>query len=95
MIANNSPEKTHQEDADVLTTEEKLRDLILFNDDHNTFEHVIKSLMDVCEHDMLQAEQCSVIIHYNGKCVVKTGEYSRLDPMRNALIDRGLSAVIS
>jgi len=95
MTANNSPEKLHQEDSDVLTTEEKLRDLILFNDDHNTFEHVIKSLIDVCEHDTVQAELCTLIIHYNGKCVVKTGEYSRLDPMRNALIDRGLSAIIS
>ena len=68
--------------------------LILFNDDVNTFDHVIESLVEICRHDPLQAEQCAHIVHYKGKCAVKNGDYSRLEPMCVALLDRGLSAVI-
>ena len=75
--------------------EARVRELILFNDDVNTFEHVIDALVDVCEHDLLQAEQCTYIVHYNGKCSVKNGSYLRLKPMKEGLIDRGLSAVIN
>ncbi|MBK9542616.1 MAG: ATP-dependent Clp protease adaptor ClpS [Bacteroidetes bacterium] len=60
----------------------------------NTFDFVIEALIEVCNHDTLQAEQCTYIVHYNGKCVVKSGSYSDLNPMREALCDRGLSAVI-
>ena len=74
--------------------EARLRNLVLYNDDHNTFEFVIESLIDVCKHDPLQAEQCTYIVHYNGKCTVKNGSYLNLNPMRVALCDRGLSAVI-
>lgn len=74
--------------------EARVRELILFNDDENTFEHVIESLIDICEHDLLQAEQCTYIVHYNGKCSVKNGSYPKLKPMKEGLIDRGLSAVI-
>jgi len=70
------------------------RKLVLFNDEVNTFEHVINSLMDVCNHEILQAEQCTLIVHYNGKCEVKNGEYDKLEPMCVALLDRGLSAEI-
>jgi ATP-dependent Clp protease adaptor protein ClpS len=76
------------------TNEDKARGLILLNDDHNTFDFVIESLMEVCEHDILQAEQCTIIVHYNGKCTVKMGSYKKLNPLRTALTDRGLSAVI-
>lgn len=74
--------------------EVKLRDLILYNDDYNTFDFVIECLIDICKHDVLQAEQCTYIIHYNGKCTVKNGTYETLNPLRIALCDKGLSAVV-
>lgn len=70
------------------------KDLIIFNDDFNTFDHVIECLMHVCNHDIIQAEQCTLIIHHNGKCQVKRGEYEKLEPMCTALLERGLSAEI-
>ena len=74
--------------------EARVRDLILYNDDVNTFEHVIEALIDICEHDLIQAEQCTYIVHYSGKCSVKNGSYLKLKPLKEGLIDRGLSAVI-
>jgi ATP-dependent Clp protease adaptor protein ClpS len=68
--------------------------LVVFNDDVNTFDFVIDSLIEVCNHDRVQAEQCTFLIHYKGKCSVKDGEFSGLKPMCEALQDRGLSAVI-
>ena len=70
------------------------KNLIVFNDDVNTFDHVIESLIKVCKHDSLQAEQCTHIIHFNGKCEVKRGEYNRLEPMCTALLERGITAEI-
>lgn len=70
------------------------RDLIVFNDDVNTFDHVIDSLIKVCKHEVEQAEQCTYIIHYNGKCQVKRGAYEKLEPMCVALLERGISAEI-
>jgi ATP-dependent Clp protease adaptor protein ClpS len=70
------------------------RDLVVFNDDVNTFDHVIESLVKVCKHEVEQAEQCTWIIHYNGKCQVKRGEFEKLEPMCVALLDRGISAEI-
>ena len=69
-------------------------DLIVFNDDVNTFDHVIESLIKVCKHEVTQAEQCTWIIHYNGKCQVKHGSFEKLEPMCTALLDRGISAEI-
>lgn len=74
--------------------EARVRDLVLYNDDVNTFDFVIEALIEVCAHDTVQAEQCTYIVHYNGKCTVKNGPYTKLKPMRDALVDRGLSAVI-
>lgn len=71
-----------------------LSQLILFNDDVNTFDHVINMLVQVCDHDHIQAEQCAIIVHYKGKCTVKTGELKDLEPMCVALLDAGLSAEI-
>jgi ATP-dependent Clp protease adaptor protein ClpS len=68
--------------------------LIIHNDDHNTFDWVIQSLIDVCGHTNEQSEQLALLIHYKGKATVKTGEMEILKPMKDALIDRGLSAVI-
>jgi ATP-dependent Clp protease adaptor protein ClpS len=69
-------------------------DLIVYNDDVNTFDHVTDCLIDICEHEQQQAEQCTWIIHYNGKCQVKKGEYEELAAMCTALHDRGLSAAV-
>jgi len=71
-----------------------LKDLILYNDDVNTFDHVIDQLVKYCEHSMIQAEQCAWIVHNNGKCQVKRGEFDALKPLCEALLDQGLSAVI-
>ena len=70
------------------------KDLLIYNDEVNTFEHVIDSLVKVCKHETIQAEQCTWIIHYNGKCAVKKGEFESLKPMRDALCDRGIDAKI-
>lgn len=70
------------------------KDLIIYNDDYNTFDHVIESLIKVCEHEIVQAEQCTWIIHYNGKCAVKKGTMEKLTPLRRALSERGLDAKI-
>ena len=70
------------------------KDLIVYNDDVNTFDHVIDSLIKVCEHKPLQAEQCTWLIHYKGKCQVKRADFDTLEPMCTALLDRGISAEI-
>lgn len=69
-------------------------ELIVYNDDHNTFDWVIKCFMEICKHSMAQAEQLSLIVHYKGRAVVKVGSFDTLRPMKDALVDRGLSAVI-
>ena len=69
--------------------------LILFNDDFNTFDFVIESLVKVCKLDAIQAEQCTYLIHHKGKCDVKKGSYNKLKTMKDALIDRGLTAEIN
>ncbi len=73
---------------------EQLRDLILHNDNVNTFEFVIETLVEVCDQNPLQAEQCAFIVHHNGKCGVKKGIFEDLKPMCLALLDKGLSASI-
>ena len=69
-------------------------EIIVYNDDVNTFEHVINTLMKVCDHTAEQAEQCSIIVHYKGKCGVKSGDYSDLKPRCSKLLEAGLSAEI-
>ncbi len=69
--------------------------LVVLNDDYNTFEHVINTLIKVCKHSPEQAEQCTLIIHYKGKCSVKKGSYEELKPQRDAICDAGIGAVIS
>lgn len=68
--------------------------LLVYNDDHNTFDWVIKSFIDVLNHTFEQAEQLSLLIHLKGKAVVKTASKKELLPKKDALIERGLSAVI-
>jgi ATP-dependent Clp protease adaptor protein ClpS len=69
-------------------------EIVLFNDDVNTFDHVIDCLVKYCEHSPMQAEQCSYIVHYNGKCSVKKGGIQKLKPINQALIDQKLRAKI-
>jgi len=68
--------------------------LILHNDDHHTFNYVIKALIEVCEHGYEQAAQCTVITHYKGKCDIKKGDYRKLKSMKDALTERELNATI-
>lgn len=72
----------------------ELKDLMVFNDDVNTFEHVIETLIKVCKHTAEQAEQCTLLIHYKGKCAVKKGSYEELRPMREAICEVGIDAKI-
>ena len=72
----------------------KNNEIIVYNDDVNTFDHVIDTLVRVCDHTPIQAEQCSLIVHYNGKCTVKTGEYDKLKIQCTGLLEAGLSAEI-
>ena len=80
----------------VETTEDNgsFNEIVLFNDDVNTFDHVIETLVDVCNHSYEQAEQCSILVHYKGKCTVKTGLYDDLKPRCTKLLQAGLSAEI-
>lgn len=83
-----------QELVDNLTETVSEFELILYNDDYNTFEHVINCLVKYCNHEVTQAEQCAWIVHTKGKYSVKYGEYSVLEPLCTALCDKGLSAQI-
>lgn len=89
--------QTHIEtDVEVLeeTVETEVRKLVVFNDEVNTFDWVINTLIKVCGHTPEQAEQCTLIIHFKGKCSVKEGEFDSLLPMRNEICHRGISAEI-
>ena len=68
--------------------------LIVWNDDVNTFEWVIETLVEICRHTYEQAEQCAFIIHFHGKYAVKQGDYETLKPMREAITERGINATI-
>ncbi|MFI1770970.1 ATP-dependent Clp protease adaptor ClpS [Thalassobellus citreus] len=86
-------EKTLEE---FLLKEEVLaqNEIVLHNDDVNTFDHVIDTLIYACDHTSEQAEQCAMLVHYKGKCTVKTGVYDDLEPRCTMLLDAGLSAEI-
>ncbi|WP_295984286.1 ATP-dependent Clp protease adaptor ClpS [uncultured Algibacter sp.] len=86
-------EKTSEE---VLIKEEvkTQNEIVLYNDEVNTFDHVIETLIHACDHTAEQAEQCSLIVHYKGKCTVKTGLYDDLKPRCSVLLKAGLSAEI-
>lgn len=92
-MSNIKTKQVEEVEVDVLELTDK-KTLVLFNDDVNTFEHVIETLVEVCGHDLVQAEQCTFIIHYNGKCAVKNGTLDELEPMYKEILDRGISAEI-
>ena len=84
-----------QEQRDVDTLEKQNNEIVVYNDDINTFDHVIETLIKACDHTPVQAEQCTILVHYKGKCGVKTGTYKELEPRCSALLERGLSAEIN
>ncbi len=85
-----NPEHKEQEQVDVLSSKEY--EIILHNDDVNTFDHVINCLIRYCDHTLEQAEQCAYIVHYRGKCTVKTGSFEDLEPRCSSLLKAELSA---
>jgi len=87
---------SHEEEVELLEEIKSTdsNELVVFNDDVNTFEHVINTLVKVCGHTIEQAEQCTMLVHYKGKCSVKVGTFEELKPMRQGVCDRGISAEI-
>ena len=84
----------NEQEIDVLTDQEDPCNLIVWNDDVNTFEWVIETLIEICGHSPEQAEQCSYFIHYKGKYAVKNGQYEELKPMCDAITERGIGATV-
>jgi ATP-dependent Clp protease adaptor protein ClpS len=83
-----------QEETSVLEAVGINNEIVLYNDDVNTFDHVIETLIRVCKHASEQAEQCAILVHYKGKCTVKTGSLDELKPQCSSLLEAGLSAEI-
>lgn len=90
----NNPKTIEFADTDVLTDEEDPCSLIVWNDEVNTFEWVIETLVEICGHSVEQAEQCAMIIHTKGKYAVKRGSYDELKPLCDAITDRGIGATV-
>ncbi|MCK5067278.1 MAG: ATP-dependent Clp protease adaptor ClpS [Bacteroidales bacterium] len=84
------PQKLGSEDVD---NQSQAR-LVLHNDEVNTFDYVMETLVDICDHSMTQAEQCATITHYKGKCEVRSGSLSEMKELRYKLISRGLKASV-
>ncbi len=89
------PKEFPQQQTDSVNELFHQHELVLYNDDVNTFEFVIQTLIDVCEHDRLQAEQCALITHHNGKCSVKQGTWDDLKDKKQVMTDLGLSVEIT
>jgi ATP-dependent Clp protease adaptor protein ClpS len=83
-----------EEETDVVLDEVSLYNIVLYNDDYNTFDHVIHCLIKYCKQEPEQAEQCALLVHFKGKCSVKSGEFIELIPIKEALNDQGLDAKI-
>jgi len=84
-----------QEETSVIEQKTNQHKIILYNDDFNTFDFVIQALIEVCEHELRQAEQCTMLVHYRGKCEIKSGEWKDLEPRCLELLRRGLSAELA
>lgn len=89
-----STDTKYAPDIELLTADTSICQLIVWNDEVNTFDWVIETLMDICGHNQEQAEQCAYIIHFKGKYAVKEGEYEELRPLCNAILERGINATV-
>ncbi len=95
VVQNNTKENTqYDEQIEVLEREDEKHSIVIWNDDVNTFDFVIETLMEVCEHNPHQAEQCTWLIHFKGKCDVKSGSIEDLMPRHQELLNRGLTSEI-
>ncbi len=91
----NTANKTYESEAvEELVDVQQPYSLIVWNDEVNTFEWVIETLVEICQHSVEQAEQCAFLIHYKGKYAVKQGSFDDLKPMCDAITDRGIGATI-
>ena len=88
------PKRQYEEEVLVLDDTDEVYKLILHNDDIHTFDDVIEALIQICKHDPIQAEQCTMLVHFKGKCTVKTGSMDILKPMHEKLIARSLTSEI-
>jgi ATP-dependent Clp protease adaptor protein ClpS len=93
-LSTYQPEVADQEVTDLLTETENQCSLVVWNDEVNTFEWVIETLIEICNHSQEQAEQCAMLIHTKGKYAVKNGSYDSLKPKRDAITDRQIGATI-
>ena len=89
-----NPQRELEEEVLVLDETDEESKLVLYNDDVNTFDFVIESLIEICKHTLEQAEQCTILVHFKGKCTVKTGSIDILKPMHEKLLSRGLTSEI-
>ncbi len=81
-------------ELETVMVEEDVKNIVLYNDDVNTFDFVIDTLMELCGHDELQAEQCAMLVHHTGKCAVKRGSWTELEPICSTMLTKGLTAEI-
>jgi ATP-dependent Clp protease adaptor protein ClpS len=91
---NTKSQEEIRPDIDVAEAIDDPFHLVVWNDEVNTFEWVIESLMEICKHSYEQAEQCAYIIHFRGKYAVKHGSFDELKPMRDAITERGIGATV-
>ncbi|MDM1554787.1 ATP-dependent Clp protease adaptor ClpS [Chryseobacterium indologenes] len=89
-----NPKRQYEEEVLVLDDTDDVYKLVLHNDDVHTFDYVIDSLIEICKHTLEQAEQCTMLVHYKGKCTVKTGSLDLLKPMHEKLLSRELTSEI-
>lgn len=94
MINEQAPYYSEQDETDLLTEAASGFQLVVWNDEVNTFEWVITTLIEVCGHTQEQAEQCALLIHFKGKYAVKNGDYDTLKPMCNSITERGINATV-
>lgn len=88
------PKRKYEEEVLVLDDTDEVYKLVLHNDDVHTFDYVIDSLIEICKHTLEQAEQCTLLVHFKGKCTVKTGSLDLLKPMHEKLLSRELTSEI-
>lgn len=93
-MSASSTKPLQEEETEILTDSEDPCHLVVWNDEINTFEWVIQTLMEVCHHSEEQAEQCAWLIHTKGKYAVKNGSYEELKPMCDAITERGIGATV-